>query len=50
MIPEYDPEKKILSARPIVPLTLGKHLLTIQVKDRAGNETKMEREFYVIGK
>ncbi|KPL00101.1 MAG: hypothetical protein AMJ91_05450 [candidate division Zixibacteria bacterium SM23_73_3] len=50
MIPEYDPEKKILSARPIVPLTLGKHLLTIQVKDRAGNETKIEREFFVIGK
>jgi len=50
MIPEYDPEKKILSTRPISPLTLGKHLLTIWVKDRAGNETKTEREFFVVGK
>ena len=50
MIPEYDPEKKILFTRPILPLTLGKHLLTIQVRDRAGNETKIEREFFVVGK
>ena len=50
MIPEYDPEKKILSTRSILPLTLGKHLLTIWVKDRAGNETKIEREFFVVGK
>ena len=50
MIPEYDPEKKILFTRPISPLSLGKHLLTISVKDRAGNETKIEREFFVVGK
>jgi len=50
MIPEYDPEKKILSTRPISPLTLGKHLLTISVKDRVGNETKIERNFFVVGK
>ena len=50
MIPEYDPEKRILFTRPILPLTLGKHLLTISVKDRAGNETKIERNFFVVGK
>jgi hypothetical protein len=50
MIPEYDPEKHILSTRPVSPLTLGGHLLFISVKDRAGNETKTEREFYVVGK
>jgi hypothetical protein len=50
MIPEYDPEKKFLFTRPVLPLTLGKHLLTISVKDRAGNETKVKREFFVIGK
>jgi len=50
MIPEYDPEKQILFTRPISPLTLGKHLLTIWVTDRAGNETKVEREFFVVGK
>jgi len=50
MIPEYDPEKRVLFTRPILPLTLGKHLLTIRVKDRAGNETKVKREFFVIRK
>jgi hypothetical protein len=50
MIPEYDPEKKILVTRPITPLSLGKHLLTIWVKDRAGNETEVKREFFVVGK
>jgi len=50
MIPEYDPEKSILFTRPISPLASGKHLLTIWVKDRAGNETKIEREFFVVGK
>ncbi len=50
MIPEYDPEKYMLSTRPIYPLTSGKHLLTIWVKDRAGNENRIEREFFVVGK
>lgn len=50
MIPEYDPEKQVLFTRPISPLTLGKHLLTIWAKDRAGNETKVEREFFVVRK
>jgi len=49
MIPEYDPEKRVLFTRPVLPLTLGKHLLTIWVKDRAGNETKIERQFSIIG-
>jgi len=50
MIPEYDPEKQLLVTRPISPLTLGKHLLTFWVKDRAGNETEVKREFFVVGK
>ncbi|MGB2981805.1 MAG: M23 family metallopeptidase [Candidatus Zixiibacteriota bacterium] len=50
LIPEYDPEKQILVTRPISPLALGKHLLTIGVKDRAGNETEVKREFFVVGK
>ncbi|UCB52407.1 MAG: M23 family metallopeptidase [Candidatus Zixiibacteriota bacterium] len=48
MIPEYDPEKQILVTRPISPLALGKHLLTIWVRDRAGNETEVKREFFVV--
>ncbi len=50
MIPEYDPEKKSLSARPVFPLTTGEHLLTISAKDRAGNQSKIERRFFVTGK
>ncbi|NIM98106.1 MAG: hypothetical protein GTO24_08525 [candidate division Zixibacteria bacterium] len=50
MIPEYDPEKYVLSARPISPLSSGKHLLTIGVRDRAGNKNRIEREFFVVGK
>jgi hypothetical protein len=49
MIPEYDPEKKILSTRPFSPLTSGKHLLTIWVRDRAGNVTQIRRDFFVVG-
>jgi hypothetical protein len=47
MIPEYDVEKHILSTQPVSPLSPGRHLLTIWVKDRAGNETRVEREFFV---
>lgn len=50
MIPEYDPEKKTLVTRPISPLGLGKHLLTIRVRDRAGNEAEVKREFFIVGK
>jgi hypothetical protein len=50
MIPEYDPEKQLLVTRPISPLALGKHLLTIWVRDRAGNETEVKREFFVVEK
>lgn len=49
MIPEYDVEKRILSTRPIAPLTPGRHLLSIWVCDRAGNETAVTREFYRVG-
>ncbi len=50
MIPEYDVEKKVLSARPIGPLKPGKHLLSIWARDRAGNETTVTREFSVAVK
>jgi hypothetical protein len=50
MIPEYDPEKHLLVTRPVSPLSPGKHLLTIRVRDRAGNETEVKREFVVVGK
>ena len=48
MIPEYDPEKHLLVTRPISPLPVGKHLLTIWVRDRAGNQTEVKREFFVV--
>jgi hypothetical protein len=47
MIPEYDVDTKILSTRPINPLTEGKHVLTIWGRDRAGNEIKVKRSFSV---
>ena len=50
MIPEYDPDKQLLVTRPVSPLSPGKHLLTIWLRDRSGNETEVEREFFVVGK
>jgi hypothetical protein len=47
MIPEYDVEKNILTTQPISPLSPGRHLLTIWAKDKAGNEARVEREFFV---
>jgi hypothetical protein len=47
MIPEYDPEKNVLLTRPVLPLAPGKHLLSIRVRDRAGNESRIIREFSV---
>jgi hypothetical protein len=47
VIPEYDVEKHVLSTEPNSPLSPGKHLLTIRAKDRAGNEARVEREFFV---
>ncbi len=50
MISEYDVDNKILSTRPTLPLSLGKHILSVWARDRAGNETKKEREFSVVSK
>jgi hypothetical protein len=50
IISEYDVDNKILSARPTRTLTPGKHVLSIWARDRAGNETREEREFSVISK
>lgn len=49
VIPEYDVEKRILSTTPAYPLAAGRHLLTIRARDRAGNEVRAEREFFVVG-
>jgi hypothetical protein len=49
MIAEYDPETNVLSARPTSPLSYGKHEFRISVKDRAGNESKVKRYFFVVG-
>jgi hypothetical protein len=49
MIPEYDVEKSVLSITPLHPLVAGRHLLTIRARDRAGNEARVDREFFVVG-
>lgn len=48
MIAEYDPETNVLSAGPTSPLSYGKHEFRISVKDRAGNESKVKRYFFVV--
>jgi len=48
MIPEYDPETKVLVTRPTFPLSYGKHQLLISVKDRAGNRGEARRNFFVV--
>ena len=50
LIAEYDVDHSVLSARPMRALTPGEHTLTIRARDRAGNETKITRQFFVIGK
>ncbi len=51
LIPEYDPETKICRTAPLKPLEAGKHTLTIDVIDRAGNLTQKTLAFEIaVGK
>ena len=50
MIPEYDPEKKLCTTRPLKPLKPGKHHLGVEVTDRAGNIAEQYLNFYVAVK
>jgi hypothetical protein len=47
LIPEYDPETKILQTTPDRYLKDGKHLLEISVTDRSGNNRTVSSSFYV---
>ncbi|MBD3225573.1 MAG: peptidoglycan DD-metalloendopeptidase family protein [Caldithrix sp.] len=40
IIPEWDPEKDIITGRPHFDLQSGDHQIVIRVKDRAGNQNK----------
>jgi hypothetical protein len=42
---EYDPDLKSAKARPRWDLDPGRHRIEIVVRDRAGNETRLERTF-----
>lgn len=48
LIPEYDPEREILSVQPRSPLKLGEQHLTIAVTDRAGNRIEEIFRFTVV--
>lgn len=45
MIPEYDPESGICQTQSLDSLAAGEHLLSIEVKDRAGNEAQRYVKF-----
>jgi len=47
LIPEYDPETKILKTTPRTALKNGRHELVIIVSDRVGNERKVFSHFFV---
>ncbi len=49
LIPEWDPERQIVTAIPHWSLKPGEHLLTVQVNDRAGNSTKQSIKFKIKG-
>jgi hypothetical protein len=48
MIPEYDPETGICQTQPLDSLAAGEHHLSIEVKDRAGNEAQRYLKFRVV--
>lgn len=48
LIPEYDPERGVLVAKPFNPVKPGKCTLTISVVDRVGNKTELTRTFHVV--
>lgn len=47
MIPEYDPESRVCFTEPMERLSLGKHHLSIEVTDRAGNKAEQYLSFFV---
>ncbi|MEW6052016.1 MAG: hypothetical protein AB1644_13265 [Candidatus Zixiibacteriota bacterium] len=47
VIPEYDPEAEICQTQPVEPLADGEHHLSIEVKDRVGNEAHRYLKFRV---
>ena len=50
LIPEYDPERETLVAKPYRQVTPGDCKLTISVVDRVGNRTELSRKFRVVEK
>ncbi len=46
-IPEYDPEAGVCQFAPDGPLTIGEHYLSIEIKDRAGNEAQQYLKFKI---
>jgi len=49
LIPEWDPERKLVMAIPHWPLDNGKHQLQVEVKDQAGNISRKSLEFFIKG-
>jgi len=47
VIAEYDPEKASLFYTPREELASGKHRVQIVLRDRCGNVTRREHEFYI---
>lgn len=47
-IPEYDPEKRILTSKLLDPLSPGWHRLVIKAKDRMGNQRTVRTRFKII--
>ncbi len=47
LIPEWDPERKLILARLYWPLSNGEHQLEVEVTDRAGNNTRQSINFTV---
>lgn len=48
VIAEWDPEMKSLKYRPGKPLPPGHHRLKIWVRDRVGNQTTRQSEFWIL--
>ncbi|WP_456406212.1 M23 family metallopeptidase [Caldithrix abyssi] len=49
MIPEWDPERKLVLATPHWKLKAGQHRLLVEVQDRAGNVSKQSLVFFIKG-
>ena len=48
LIPEYDIDSEILQAKPHFDVSYGRHSLTVEVRDRMGNKSSIERPFVVV--